>query len=84
VSIAGLDLPLQAVGVGGREGGANILKPNTVFEQRRWIEFSSHCGKRAAADRNLSDPFDPGQLLCQHCRCGIVKIALPQCIGDQR
>ncbi len=82
--IAALDRALRAVGVGGREGGADVLEPDAIFEQGRRVELGPHRRKRTAADRDLADPIDLGQLLRQHGRRGIVKFALPQGIGGQR
>ena len=83
MEVSGLDRAFRAVGVRGRERRPHVFEPDAVFVERARIELDPHRRERAAADRDLADPVDLGQLLRQHRGGGVVELALAQGVGRQ-
>ena len=77
------DRPLGGVGVGRGQGGAHILEPDAVFEQRGGIQLDTDGGLGRTADDDLSDTLNLGQFLRQHVGCGVVNLAAAECLGRQ-
>ena len=74
--IARLDQSLGRIGIRGCECGADILKPDTVFEQRAGIEFDAHGRERGTPDIDLPDALDLRERLLKDVRSDIVELTL--------
>ena len=79
-----LDRALRAVGVGRGEGGAHVLEPDAVVEQRVRIELHAHRRQRAAAEDHLADAGDLRQALQDHVGGGVVELPAGQRLRHQR
>ena len=55
VVVVVLDRAFRAVGVGGGERGADVLKPDAVVEDRAGVDLDPHRRQRRAGDVDLAD-----------------------------
>ena len=77
------DLALRAVGVLAGEESPDVLERQPRVVERRRVGLDAHGRQRAAADEDLPDAVDLGDLLLEDRRGDVVDPALVHDVGDR-
>jgi hypothetical protein len=83
-AVAVVDGALRAIGIGGCQSRAHVLKADAVFEHRLRIELDADRGQRRAADDDLADAADLRELLLKDVAGGVIHLALRQRLRRHR
>ena len=82
--IALIDVALGAVGICRGDGGAHVLEPDAVTGQLIGLDLDPHRGQGAAAQLDLTDAGDLGELLLNDGVGGIVELGRGKSLRGER
>ena len=83
-ALALVDGALGTIGIGRGERRAHVFEPDAVFEHGVRVELDAHRRQRRAANNDLADAADLGELLLKDVAGGVVHLTLRQRLRRHR